>query len=119
MCVSSLLWTGIKYQRKGNNSVILKDKNLKNSHNLHMTTTNLNTHLWIRIYNGFAIIPDLRQTGIAKKPGQFWEKMSCEFFSVPCSFICKNNLIPTFFGFSIIDLQIYREILRNMDKGTL
>ena len=32
-----------------------------------MATTNLNTHLWIRIYNGFAIIPDLRQTGIAKK----------------------------------------------------
>ena len=39
-----------------------------------MATTNLNTHLWIRIYNGFAIIPDLRKTGIAKKPGHFWGK---------------------------------------------
>ena len=62
---------GIKYPRKGNNSVILKDKNSKKLHNLHMATTNLNTHLWIRIYNGFAIIPDLRQTGIAKNLATF------------------------------------------------
>ena len=45
---------------------MLKDKNSKKLHNLYMATTNLNTHLLIRIYNGFAIIPDLRQTGIAK-----------------------------------------------------
>ena len=49
-----------------------------------MATTNLNTHLWIRMYNGFAVIPDLRQTGIAKKPGHVWKKNSCEFFCVPC-----------------------------------
>ena len=32
-----------------------------------MATTNLNPQLWIRINNGFDIIPDLRQTGKAKK----------------------------------------------------
>ena len=53
--------------RKANNSVILKDKNLKQLHNLHMAITNLNPQLWIGIYNGFAIILDLRKTGIAKK----------------------------------------------------
>ena len=37
---------GKKYPRKGNKSVILKDKNSKKIHNLHMATTNLNTHLW-------------------------------------------------------------------------
>ena len=41
-----------------------------------MATTNLNTHLWIRIYNGFAIIPDLRQTGIAKKLATFGIKIT-------------------------------------------
>ena len=39
-----------------------------------MATTNLNTHLWIRIYNGFAIIPDLRQTSIAKNLATFGKK---------------------------------------------
>ena len=36
-----------------------------------MAITNLNPQLWIRIYNGFAIIPDLRQTGIAKNLATF------------------------------------------------
>ena len=58
---------GIKYPGKGNNSVILKDKNSKKIHNLHMATTNLNPQLWIRNNNSFAIIPDLRQTGITKQ----------------------------------------------------
>ena len=40
-----------------------------------MATTNLNTHLWIRIYNGFAIILDLRQTGIAKNLATFGNKI--------------------------------------------
>ena len=31
-----------KYPKKGNNSVILKDKNSKNLHNLHMAITNVN-----------------------------------------------------------------------------
>ena len=35
----------IEYSRKGNNCVILKDKNSKKLHNLHMATTNLNSHL--------------------------------------------------------------------------
>ena len=72
-----------------------------------MAITNLNPLLWIRIYNGFAIIPDLRQTGIAKTPGHFWAFFSFEFFSVPCLFLCKSNKIPTFFAFSIIALQVY------------
>ena len=66
---------GIKYQRKGNNSVILNDKNAKKLHKLHTATTNLNTHLCILIYNGFAIIPDLRQTGIAKNLATFGKKI--------------------------------------------
>ena len=32
---------GIKYHRNGNNYVILKDKNSKRLHNLHMGITNL------------------------------------------------------------------------------
>ena len=75
---------GIKYPRKGNNSVILKDKNAKKLHNLHMETTNLNTHLWIRIYNGFAIILDLRQTGIAENLATFGKYKFYEFFCLPC-----------------------------------
>ena len=31
-----------------------------------MDTTNLNPQLYIRTYNGFAVIPDLRQTDISK-----------------------------------------------------
>ena len=56
-----------------------------------MATANLNPQLWIRIYNGFAIIPNLRQTGIAKKLATFGQFFSGEFFSVPCYFICKKN----------------------------
>ena len=70
---------------------MLFKKKIEKLHNLHMATTNLNTHLWIRIYNGFAIIPDLRQTGIAKNLALFGQKKICEFFSVPCLFICKKN----------------------------
>ena len=52
-------------------------------HNLHMTKTNLKPQLWIRIYriyNGFAIIPDLRQTGIAKNLAHFGEKKILKIF---------------------------------------
>ena len=41
-----------------------------------MATTNLNPQLQIRIYYGFAIIPDLRQTGIAKKT---WPRLEKKF----------------------------------------
>ena len=47
-----------------------------------MATTNLNPQLWIRIYNGFAIIPDLRQTGIAKKTWQLLGKKNTVNFSL-------------------------------------
>ena len=36
---------GIQYPRKGNNSVVLKDKNTKKIHKFHMATTNLNPQL--------------------------------------------------------------------------
>ena len=49
-----------------------------------MAKTNLNTHLWIRIYNTFAIIADLRQTEKQKNLATFGKKKSCEFFCVPC-----------------------------------
>ena len=48
-----------------------------------MSIANLNPQLWIRIYNGFAKIPDLRQTGITENLATFGKKNSCEFFSVP------------------------------------
>ena len=48
-----------------------------------MTTSKLKPQSWIRIYNGFAKIPDLRQTGITKNLSSFGKKNSCEFFSVP------------------------------------
>ena len=56
-----------------------------------MSTTNLNIHLWIRIYNGFAVIPDLRQTGIAKKTWPRLEKKIPVNFSVcPVNFFSKR-----------------------------
>ena len=56
-----------------------------------MATTNLNTHLWIRIYNGFAIIPDLRQTGIAKKNlATFGKKIPVNFSVCPVNLFAKR-----------------------------
>ena len=42
-----------------------------------MATTNLNTHLWFLIYNGFAIIYDLRQTGISENLANFGQQIFC------------------------------------------
>ena len=36
-----------------------------------MAIKNRNPQLWIRIYNGFAEIPDLRQTGISENLATF------------------------------------------------
>ena len=36
-----------------------------------MAITNLNPYLWIRIYTGFDIKPNLRQTGMAKNLATF------------------------------------------------
>ena len=44
---------------------------------------------------------------------------SCDFFYVPCLFLCKKNQIHNSFGFSIIALQMYREILKKYRKGQL
>jgi len=41
---------------------------------MHMTITHLNPKLWIRTYNGFAVIPDLRQTGISENLATFGQK---------------------------------------------
>ena len=60
-----------KYHKKGQNSVILNDKNAKKLHNLHMAITHLNPQLWTLIYNSFAKIPDLRQTGITENLATF------------------------------------------------
>ena len=49
---------------KGNNSVILKYKNPKKVYNLHIAIINITPYLWIRIYDGFGIISELRQTRI-------------------------------------------------------
>ena len=38
---------------------------------------------------------------------------------VPISFFEKKNQIPTFFGFSIIAFQIYREILKKNTKSAI
>ena len=46
-----------------------------------MAITNLNPQLWIRIYTGFDIKPNLRQTGIAKNMATFGTKNSCEFLT--------------------------------------
>ena len=81
---------GIKYERKGNNSVILNDKNAKKLHKLHTGTKNLNTHLWILMYNGFAIIPDLRQTGIAENLATFGKKNSMNFSVCPVNLFAKR-----------------------------
>ena len=41
---------------------------------MHIVITNLNPKLWIRKYNGFAVIPDLRQTGISENLATFGQK---------------------------------------------
>ena len=46
----------------------------KKLHNMHMTITHLNPKLWIRTYNGFAVIPDLSQTGISENLATFGQK---------------------------------------------
>ena len=81
-------------ETKCNNSVILKDKNSKKLHNLHMAKTNLNRELWIRIYNHFAIglMPDFRQTGIAKNI------FPVNFSLCPVNFFAKRvRFLPSLF----------------------
>ena len=51
-----------------------------------MAITNLNPQLWIRIYNGFAIIAALRQTVIAENLATFGEKITVNFS------LCTVNL---------------------------
>jgi len=59
------------------------------------------------IYNGFAEIPDLRQTGIPENLALF----PVNFFLCPVYFFAKRiRFIPLWF--SIIALQSYREILK-------
>ena len=58
-----------KYHTKANNSNRYKFRKKKND--MHMAITNLNPYLWIRIYTGFDIKPNLRQTGIAKNLATF------------------------------------------------
>ena len=47
-----------------------------------MAITNLNPYLWIRIYTGFDIKPNLRQTGTAKTWPLLCTCFCCEVFSV-------------------------------------
>ena len=54
-----------------------------------MATTNVNAELWICIYNGFAIIPVLRQTGIAKNLATFGRKIPVNFSLCPVNFYKK------------------------------
>ena len=55
-----------------------------------MAITNLNSQLWIRIYNGFDKIPDLTQTDITKKPGHF-----------------RANIFPANFSLSLLNPFVY------------
>ena len=64
--------------------------------------------------NGFAIIPDLRQTGKTKNLATFGQKFSVYFSLSPVNLFAKSNYISTSFGFSKIALQNYRE---NIEKG--
>ena len=54
-----------------------------------MATTNLNPQLSIRTYNDFDIIPDLRQTGIAKNLATFWQKNYVNFSLCPVYLFAK------------------------------
>ena len=89
-----------------------------------MAITYLNPQLLIRIYNGFAEIPDLRQTGItgiAKNLGTFGQKNYVNFSLCPVYLFaldCKNQIAISF-GFSIIALQIYRETLKKYRKRAI
>ena len=56
-----------------------------------MAITHQNPQLWIRIYKGFAIIPDLRKTGIAKKNlATFGEKITVNFSLCPVNLFAKR-----------------------------
>ena len=67
----NLAFNAKKYHKKGHNSVILRDKNTKKLHNLHNAISHQNASLCICIYNGFAEILDLRQTGITENLATF------------------------------------------------
>ena len=84
---------------------------------MHIATTNLNPQLWIRIYNDFAIISGLRQTGIAKKTVHFSEKKLLYMCSVN-SFAKRIRFLPPLV-FSRIALQTYKEILNKYRKRAI
>ena len=68
------------------------------------------------IYNGFAIMPDLRQTCMKKKPGHFLAKtFPVNLYLFRVNFFAKNQISASF-GFSVIVFQIYREFLKKYRK---
>ena len=75
-----------------------------------MTTTDLYTHLWIRIYNDFDIIPDLRKTGIAK----IWQllvKKLLHFFSLcPVDLFAKKKYSYIFWFFDNRSSNLQRNL---------
>ena len=91
----------------GNNSVILTDKKLGKIHYLHIAITNLNRQLWIRIYNGFSEIPDIRQTGITKTWQLLGKKFPVDFSMCPVNLFAKRIIFipPSFFYNRSLNLQ--------------
>ena len=55
-----------------------------------MATTNLNPQLWIPIFNGFTMIPDLRHTGIAKSWLRLEKKIPENFSLCPVNLFAKR-----------------------------
>ena len=69
-----------------------------------MAIKKLNLYLWIRIYNGFDIIPDLRQTGITKNLTTFG------------LIYLQKELDSYLSDFSKIAPQIYRYFIKEIQK---
>ena len=55
-----------------------------------MTIPHLKPKLWIRTYNGFAVIPDLRQTGISENLATFGLFFPVNFFLCPVYLLAKR-----------------------------
>ena len=86
---------------------------------MHMTITHLNPKLWILTYKGFAVIPDLRQTGISENLATFGQNNFVNFSLCPVYLFTKRiRFIPPLV-FYIIALQIYREILKKYRKRAI
>ena len=71
------------------------------------------------MYNGFAIIPDLRQTDIRKTWPLLDKKFPCDFFHYALLISLQKELDSYLLWFFYNRSQTYRDILKKYRKGAI